>query len=430
MNQTIRSRIEQIKRGAIPDGYKKTKVGIVPKEWTEHTLSEFFDFKNGLNKEKEAFGKGTPIVNYTDVWGKRGLLKENIKGKVLLSKNEIDLYKVEEGDVFFTRTSETIEEIGLSSVLLEPINDCVFSGFVLRARPKKAGIVKEYNIYCYSSAIMRHEITRKSSMTTRALTNGTLLGEVNINLPNQKEQEKIAEILQEQDRLIELKEKLIEEKKKQKQYLMRVLLTGKVRLPGFNNKWVLIPLGQVSDMSSGGTPLTSKQEYFGNDHIWVSIADMSSAGKYIFDSKIKLSNLGLNNCSARLFKKGTVLFAMYASIGESVIAGEECCTSQAILGIVPDAERLNNEFLYYSLMQKKLSIIAMQQASSQPNLNKGLVQSIQIELPPRIEQIAIVNVLSKADHELELLQKELEEQKRKKQSLMQLLLTGIVKVKA
>lgn len=430
MNQTIRSRIEQIKRGAIPDGYKKTKVGIVPKEWTEHTLSEFFDFKNGLNKEKEAFGKGTPIVNYTDVWGKRGLLKENIKGKVLLPKNEIDLYKVEEGDVFFTRTSETIEEIGLSSVLLEPINDCVFSGFVLRARPKKAGIVKEYNIYCYSSAIMRHEITRKSSMTTRALTNGTLLGEVNINLPNQKEQEKIAEILQEQDRLIELKEKLIEEKKKQKQYLMEVLLTGKVRLPGFTDEWVVIPLGQVSDMSSGGTPLTSKQEYFGNDHIWVSIADMSSSGKYIFDSKIKLSNLGLNNCSARLFKKGTVLFAMYASIGECVIAGEECCTSQAILGIVPNTEKLNNEFLYYSLIQKKTSIIAMQQASSQPNLNKGLVQSIQIELPPRLEQIAIVNVLSKADDELDLLQKELEEQKRKKQSLMQLLLTGIVRVKA
>ena len=428
MNQTIRSRIEQIKRGEIPDGYKKTKVGIVPKEWTEHTLSEFFDFKNGLNKEKEAFGKGTPIVNYTDVWGKRGLLKENINGKVLLSKNEIDLYKVEEGDVFFTRTSETIEEIGLSSVLLEPINDCVFSGFVLRARPKKAGIVKEYNIYCYSSAIMRHEITRKSSMTTRALTNGTLLGEVNINLPNQKEQEKIAEILQEQDRLIELKEKLIEEKKKQKQYLMEALLTGKVRLPGFTDEWVVIPLGQVSDMSSGGTPLTSKQEYFGNDHIWVSIADMSSSGKYIFDSKIKLSNLGLNNCSARLFKKGTVLFAMYASIGECVIAGEECCTSQAILGIVPNIEKLNNEFLYYSLIQKKTSIIAMQQASSQPNLNKGLVQSIQIELPPRLEQIAIVNVLSKADDELDLLQKELEEQKRKKQSLMQLLLTGIVRV--
>lgn len=428
MNQTIRSRIEQIKRGAIPDGYKKTKVGIVPKEWIEHTLSEFFDFKNGLNKEKEAFGKGTPIVNYTDVWGKRGLLKENIKGKVLLSKNEIDFYKVEEGDVFFTRTSETIEEIGLSSVLLEPINDCVFSGFVLRARPKKAGIVKEYNIYCYSSAIMRHEITRKSSMTTRALTNGTLLGEVNINLPNQKEQEKIAEILQEQDRLIEFKEKLIEEKKKQKQYLMEALLTGKVRLPGFTDEWVVIPLGQVSDMSSGGTPLTSKQEYFGNDHIWVSIADMSSSGKYIFDSKIKLSNLGLNNCSARLFKKGTVLFAMYASIGECVIAGEECCTSQAILGIVPNTEKLNNEFLYYSLIQKKTSIIAMQQASSQPNLNKGLVQSIQIELPPRLEQIAIVNVLSKADDELDLLQKELEEQKRKKQSLMQLLLTGIVRV--
>lgn len=113
-----------------------------------------------------------------------------------------------------------------------------------------------------------------------------------------------------------------------------------------------------------------------------------------------------------------------------MIAGEECCTSQAILGIVPNTEKLNNEFLYYSLIQKKTSIIAMQQASSQPNLNKGLVQSIQIELPPRLEQIAIVNVLSKADDELDLLQKELEEQKRKKQFLMQLLLTGIVRVKA
>ena len=259
--------------------------------------------------------------------------------------------------------------------------------------------------------------------------NRETFNKVKISFPKSKaEQEKIAEILQEQDRLIEFKEKLIEEKKKQKQYLMEALLTGKVRLPGFTDEWVVIPLGQVSDMSSGGTPLTSKQEYFGNDHIWVSIADMSSSGKYIFDSKIKLSNLGLNNCSARLFKKGTVLFAMYASIGECVIAGEECCTSQAILGIVPNTEKLNNEFLYYSLIQKKTSIIAMQQASSQPNLNKGLVQSIQIELPPRLEQIAIVNVLSKADDELDLLQKELEEQKRKKQSLMQLLLTGIVRV--
>lgn len=411
MNQTIRSRIEQIKRGAIPDGYKKTKVGIVPKEWTEHTLSEFFDFKNGLNKEKEAFGKGTPIVNYTDVWGKRGLLKENIKGKVLLSKNEIDLYKVEEGDVFFTRTSETIEEIGLSSVLLEPINDCVFSGFVLRARPKKAGIVKEYNIYCYSSAIMRHEITRKSSMTTRALTNGTLLGEVNINLPNQKEQEKIAEILQEQDRLIEFKEKLIEEKKKQKQYLMEALLTGKVRLPGFTDEWESTTLGDIAKMYQ---PQTLTQEEI-NLHAGYPVYGANGViGFYEkfnhFEPQIIITCRG-STC-------GTVLL----TVPKSWINGN------AMVINVDSNKSVNKLFMYYLFSSIDFSPIIS--GSGQPQIVRSPLSKWGIKIPKIEEQEKISKILKEADEEIKLLETELEEQKRKKQSLMQLLLTGIVRVKA
>ena len=411
MNQTIRSRIEQIKRGAIPDGYKKTKVGIVPKEWTEHTLSEFFDFKNGLNKEKEAFGKGTPIVNYTDVWGKRGLLKENIKGKVLLPKNEIDLYKVEEGDVFFTRTSETIEEIGLSSVLLEPINDCVFSGFVLRARPKKAGIVKEYNIYCYSSAIMRHEITRKSSMTTRALTNGTLLGEVNINLPNQKEQEKIAEILQEQDRLIELKEKLTEEKKKQKQYLMEVLLTGKVRLPGFTDEWESTTLGDIAKMYQ---PQTLTQEEI-NLHAGYPVYGANGViGFYEkfnhFEPQIIITCRG-STC-------GTVLL----TVPKSWINGN------AMVINVDSNKSVNKLFMYYLFSSIDFSPIIS--GSGQPQIVRSPLSKWGIKIPKIEEQEKISKILKEADEEIKLLETELEEQKRKKQSLMQLLLTGIVRVKA
>ena len=411
MNQTIRSRIEQIKRGEIPDGYKKTKVGIVPKEWTEHTLSEFFDFKNGLNKEKEAFGKGTPIVNYTDVWGKRGLLKENINGKVLLSKNEIDLYKVEEGDVFFTRTSETIEEIGLSSVLLEPINDCVFSGFVLRARPKKAGIVKEYNIYCYSSAIMRHEITRKSSMTTRALTNGTLLGEVNINLPNQKEQEKIAEILQEQDRLIELKEKLIEEKKKQKQYLMEVLLTGKVRLPGFTDEWESTTLGDIAKMYQ---PQTLTQEEINLHEGYPVYGANGVIGFYEkfnhFEPQIIITCRG-STC-------GTVLL----TVPKSWINGN------AMVINVDSNKSVNKLFMYYLFSSIDFSPIIS--GSGQPQIVRSPLSKWGIKIPKIEEQEKISKILKEADEEIKLLETELEEQKRKKQSLMQLLLTGIVRVKA
>lgn len=402
MNQTIRARIEQIKRGGIPEGYEKTPFGIFPCDWDKSTLKKLGKFAKGKGiPGKEMKNEGIPCVGYGDIYMKYNYHFNQAQSFIDRTTADESI-QVGRNTLLFTGTGETAEEIG-KCVCYTGSDDIYVGGdIIIFSSVDVSPVFIAYQQY------LPFAIKQKAGA----------------------EQEKIAEILQEQDRLIELKEKLIEEKKKQKQYLMEVLLTGKVRLPGFTDEWVVIPLGQVSDMSSGGTPLTSKQEYFGNDHIWVSIADMSSSGKYIFDSKIKLSNLGLNNCSARLFKKGTVLFAMYASIGECVIAGEECCTSQAILGIVPNTEKLNNEFLYYSLIQKKTSIIAMQQASSQPNLNKGLVQSIQIELPPRLEQIAIVNVLSKADDELDLLQKELEEQKRKKQSLMQLLLTGIVRVKA
>ena len=77
------------------------------KEWETTTIGEYLDFKNGLNKGKEFFGTGTPIVNYMDVYKKRGLHASDLKGRVALSKDEIKRFEVQKGDVFFTRTSET-----------------------------------------------------------------------------------------------------------------------------------------------------------------------------------------------------------------------------------------------------------------------------------------------------------------------------------
>ena len=181
-------------------------------------------------------------------------------------------------------------------------------------------------------------------------------------------------------------------------------------------------------MCSGGTPDTKNEKYYGNDYIWISIKDMTSAGKYICSSERGLTEAGLLNCSARLFPKGTILFAMYASIGECSIAEAECCSSQAILGIEPDS-KLNNEFLYYLLSNSKGYFKSFGQASSQPNLNKGIVQSIVVQIPEIEEQTAIAEVLSTADHEIDLLQQDIEQEKQKKKALMQLLLTGIVRVK-
>lgn len=103
-------------------------------DWEQRKVGEFYDFKNGLNKNKEFFGTGVPIVNFTDVFHNRGLTAAQLEGRVTLEPNEIKNYRVKKGDIFFTRTSETIEEIGYPSVMLDTPENTVFSGFVLRGR--------------------------------------------------------------------------------------------------------------------------------------------------------------------------------------------------------------------------------------------------------------------------------------------------------
>lgn len=429
MKPEIKQRIIQLNNGEIPNGYKKTSVGIVPIEWTEHTLGDIFKFKNGINKEKEAFGQGTPIVNYTDVWKKRGLKAEDIKGRVVLSKNEIQNYEVKCGDVFFTRTSETIEEIGYSSVLLDDIENAIFSGFVLRARPYNNLVSREYHQYCYSEPQMRHEIIKRSSMTTRALTSGPMLSQVAINLPSHREQSKIAEILMKWDEAIELETQCINSYLKIKKFLLQKLYIYNEK------KYSLVRLGDaVISMSSGGTPLTSNSDYFDGDIVWVSIDDISRCEKYISDSARKLTAEGIDKSSAKIFPAGTILYAMYASIGKCAIAGVECSTSQAILGIAPDPTILDTQYLYYYLCSIQGNIILQGQKGTQSNLNKNMVSKFQIPIPINEngvdleKQKHIASILINADDVISIHKSKLSELKKQRKALQQYLLNGIVRV--
>ena len=118
-------------------------------EWK--MLGELFEFKNGLNKGKDFFGKGTPIINYLDVYKRNKIYLDDLLGLVETTEDEQKRYSIKRGDVFFTRTSETKEEIGKTSVLLDDVEKGVFSGFVLRARPITELLLPEYCAYCFET---------------------------------------------------------------------------------------------------------------------------------------------------------------------------------------------------------------------------------------------------------------------------------------
>ena len=210
-------------------------------------LGELFEFKNGINKEKSSFGKGTPIINYVNVYKKNKIYFEDLQGLVEATDDELIRYKVKRGDVFFTRTSETIEEIGFTSVLLEDIENCVFSGFLLRARPLTDLLLPEYCAYCFSTSSIRNAIIRKSTYTTRALINGTSLSQIEIPLPPLEVQKRIVEVLDNFEKICnDLNIGLpaeIEARQKQYEFYRNFLLT-------FNNEEIYALSKQASKQAS------------------------------------------------------------------------------------------------------------------------------------------------------------------------------------
>lgn len=165
-------------------------------------LSEIFEFKNGLNKGKEFFGKGNFIVKYTDVYKNNFLFKSSLSDRVEVTENEKNNVSAKKGDVFFTRTSETREEIGFASVLLEDIEGCVFSGFLIRGRQKQERLLPKYCSYCFKSKKVREQIIKNCIFTTRASLSGANLGLVKIPVPSLEEQARIVAILDKFDALV------------------------------------------------------------------------------------------------------------------------------------------------------------------------------------------------------------------------------------
>ena len=220
LKEQIANRRKQFKH------YRDQLLDLEGKEGVEmKTMGDLFTFKNGLNKGKEFFGKGKPIIMFTNVFNSRYIDNSMVKNKVDISESELERINALKGDVFFTRTSETKEDVGYASVLIEDIEDCTFAGFLIRARPITNSILPAYCKYCFSTPQIRDSIVSKSSFTTRASLTGSGLGEVNLSVPSQEEQSRIVSILDSFEVSIANLEAQLSQREKQYEYYRNKLLT-------------------------------------------------------------------------------------------------------------------------------------------------------------------------------------------------------------
>ncbi|MFF9543945.1 restriction endonuclease subunit S [Streptomyces albidoflavus] len=198
--------------------------------WKEVLVSDLLEFKNGLNKASQFFGHGTPIVNFMDVMRAPVITAERVKGLVSLSRDEIARFAARRGDMFFTRTSESVEEIGTAGVLVDDIPDAVFSGFILRGRPI-APVNTTFLAYQFQLPSVRKQVIATASYTTRALTNGGSLGRVRVLVPDADEQAAVVAILTDADAELAVLARRLESAQALKTGMMQELLTGRTRLP-------------------------------------------------------------------------------------------------------------------------------------------------------------------------------------------------------
>ncbi|MFQ7240844.1 restriction endonuclease subunit S [Agathobaculum sp.] len=412
MTPEIKQRIEQMCRGEVPEGYKKGKLGIVPEEWNETSFSTLF----------------TSTSEYTD---------------------DLDTYPlysltIEDG---ITPKTERYERSHLvkkedSYKIVRP-NDYAYNPMNLRfgavARHKGDMPVAVSGYYDIFTTVRESDLPFMDSFLTcgpmityyNRVSTGSLVEKQRVHfsqflefvlpLPSINERTKIAAILTTQDKVIELKEKRLAEKQRQKKYLMQQLLTGKKRLPGFSGEWSFLKAKEIFQN-------VSDKDHNGDLPVLSSTQDKGIVPRDEVDIDIKYDTCSLVNY--KKVSKGNFVISLRSFQG-----GIEYSTYTGLVSpaytILSSRKEISDE--YYKQFFKSTDYInrlnvAVYGIRDGKQVSYEDFGRIRIPYPPIKEQATIAEVLSAADQEIELLHQDIEQEKQKKKALMQLLMMGIVRV--
>ena len=421
MEIKIKQRIAQIQRGEVPEGYKKGKLGIVPEEWEDTPFATLF----------------TSTSDYTDDLEKYPLYSLTIEDGVTPKTERYERSHL-------VKKEDSYKIVRPNDYAYNPMN--LRFGAVARHKGNISVAVSGY--YDIFTTVYKSDLPFMDSFLTcgpmityyNRVSTGSLIEKQRVHfsqflefvlpLPSLDERAKIAAILTTQDKVIELKEKLLAEKQRQKKYLMQQLLTGKKRLPGFSGEWSMQPLSQLSKAI---TKKTADEQY---EVLSISagigfVNQCEKFGKQIAGEQYKnyivisRGDFSYNKGNSKKYPQGCIY----------PLESRECAA-------VP------NVFISFTMKKNKCFWKYYKYLFENGWLNKQLYRLINsgvrndgllnlsdkeffncfVPAPPFNEQTAIAEILSTADREINLLHKDIEQEKQRKKALMQLLLTGIVRV--
>ena len=368
-------------------------------EWEEHYLSDYLDFKNGLNPKPERFGKGIKFISVMDILNNAVITNDCIRASVDVSEEELLSFCVENGDILFQRSSETLEDVGRANVYMDN-KPAVFGGFVIRGK-KKAEYDPLFFRYLLASPFARKKIIPMGAGAQHFNIGQEGLNKVKLHFALLDEQKKIARLLSLLDERIAIQNKIIEDLKKLKSAISKQVF---VQIP---NEWNRLDT-LFSKGKAGGTPTSTNKDYYNGDIPFLSINDITKQGKYIKYTENHLSQSGLENSSAWIIPKYSLIMSMYASVGLVTINEIPIATSQAMFAMqLKDTNLL--DYLYYYLSHFRYRhLYKYIETGTQSNINADTVRRIMIPNYGHSRNIEIASTLrsidAKIDNELSILE--------------------------
>ena len=416
MTPQIKKRIEQIRRGEVPEGYKKTKAGTIPFEWDLHPLSKHL-IESRIPGTNGAIAKKLTVK----LWNK-GVFE---KREVHEGSESTTYYKRKSGQLIYSK----LDFLNCAFGIIPEYLDGYESTQDLPCFDVK-GVIPNYLLTYVTQRnfYMHFGMIADGGRKARRVGPEDMLS-FPLVYPPLAEQEKIAEILQTQDKVIELKEKLIEEKKRQKKALMQQLLTGKKRLPGFSSEW---KKQKMSDI------LCERKEKNKDQSLRICSVAVNSGvvdqrehlGKSMAASDT--SNYNVVHYGDIVYTKSPTGAFPYGIMKQSQLT--ENVAVSPLYGVYEPTSYeigylLNEYFMYSNNANGYLLPIINKGAKNTINISNATFITPSLYLPTEFEKIKnLVQIFKVANTEIEILQKDLDQEKQKKKALMQLLLTGIVRI--
>lgn len=411
MTPEIKKRIKQIWRGKVPKGYRRSAVGIIPKDWDVHIISQHLSESRVLGSLGNIAKKLT-----VKLWNKGVIEKREVhQGSV-----NTQYYRRKKGQFIYSK----LDFLNCAFGIIPPELDGYESTQDLPAFDI-TGINSPYLLLQVAQRRFYEHwgvMTANGGRRARRIYSDDFL-RFPIAFPWAEEQQKIAEIITAQDKIIELQENLLTEKQRQKKYLMQQLLTGKKRLPECRGEWKLERLGKLfserKEVNCEGLEMlaiTGTQGIIPRKELDLKDNSSEDKSKYL---RVCVGDIGYN--TMRMWQ------------GVSAYSNYEGIVSPAYTILKPSSS-INAKYFSY-LFKIPASIFMFYRFShglvdDTRTLKYRNFKDIKVLYPPnKKEQTAIAKVLSTADRELDLLRQSIEQEKQKKKALMQLLLTGIVRVK-